>query len=660
MKYSSLIVLFLGLQVFGQKEVKINSSVKSATVFFTGCQMFHESKLDLKSGKKELVFEKLTDFIDANSIQIKAKGDLVILGVSLRKGFEDPSISKEIIEKLNKQKNTLELKNEALQNEYQVLELDRNLLLLNQNLKGNNDGLKVSELKEAYIFMHDKLMLINKRKSEIYNELEGIQKEINGIEQNILSQRSKPVINYSEIVVEVDVNNDTPAELFLNYISPNATWKPYYDMRSGGIGQPIQLEAKALLSQGTGQDWKNIELTLSTNDPYENSQEPEIKPWYLFYNNSPQKYNSKPKQLPSVTYDGQMIRGQVIDVSTGMSMPFTKIQFLNTNAGVVTDFDGKFEIKVPKGERYLRASYVGYNDVQMLINSAYLKFFMQPKEVELLEVVVSNGKNNIKSIGADYSGVTQSYANGSVNLTSHELQSVAIQSRKRRSKNLGFKSENITTNWAPSATTIIEKKDLRMEYKIASKMSIPSDNMDYKVSLSNHTLDATYEYHCIPKIDRSVYLAAQVSGWEKLNLLNGESNIYFDGTYLGKSYLDASTTKDTLSFSFGKENKMEVERTRVKEKSRQRVLNNRQKIEIAWEIKAKNNGASAIPVIIKDQYPISNDEDIKVKEGKLEIGLLDEKTKIITWRFDKGIKASEVLNFDYSVDYKYGKRLYLE
>ena len=105
---------------------------------------------------------------------------------------------------------------------------------------------------------------------------------------------------------------------------------------------------------------------------------------------------------------------------------------------------------------------------------------------------------------------------------------------------------------------------------------------------------------------------------------------------------------------------MEVERTRVKEKSRQRVLNNRQKIEIAWEIKAKNNGASAIPVIIKDQYPISNDEDIKVKEGKLEQGLLDEKTKIITWRFDKGIKASEVLNFDYSVDYKYGKRLYLE
>jgi hypothetical protein len=37
---------------------------------------------------------------------------------------------------------------------------------------------------------------------------------------------------------------------------------------------------------------------------------------------------------------------------------------------------------------------------------------------------------------------------------------------------------------------------------------------------------------------------------------------------MGSSYLDVNTTKDTLSFSFGKDSKVSVERTRVKEKSK--------------------------------------------------------------------------------------------
>ena len=66
---------------------------------------------------------------------------------------------------------------------------------------------------------------------------------------------------------------------------------------------------------------------------------------------------------------------------------------------------------------------------------------------------------------------------------------------------------------------------MRVEYAIASKMSIPTDGMDHRVSISSYDLNASYEYHVIPKLDPSVYLAAQVSGWEKLNLMSGESNI---------------------------------------------------------------------------------------------------------------------------------------
>jgi uncharacterized protein (TIGR02231 family) len=201
---------------------------------------------------------------------------------------------------------------------------------------------------------------------------------------------------------------------------------------------------------------------------------------------------------------------------------------------------------------------------------------------------------------------------------------------------------------------------MRVEYAIASKMSIPTDGMDHRVSISSYDLTASYEYHVIPKLDPSVYLAAQVSGWEKLNLMSGESNIYFDGTFMGKSYLDVNSTKDTLSFSFGKDNKISVDRTRIKEKSKTKTIGSRQKFEVTWELKIKNNGGANIPFVIKDQFPISNDEDIKVKEGNYSNGKLDENTKIITWLFPNGIVGTQTLTFDYSVDYQNGVVLYLE
>jgi uncharacterized protein (TIGR02231 family) len=161
-------------------------------------------------------------------------------------------------------------------------------------------------------------------------------------------------------------------------------------------------------------------------------------------------------------------------------------------------------------------------------------------------------------------------------------------------------------------------------------------------------------------MDPSVYLAAQVSGWEKLNLLNGESNLYFDGTFIGKTYIDVNSTKDTLSFSLGKDNKIQIERNRIQEKSTNKVIGSRQKFEVTWEIKVKNNGGANIPILIKDQFPISTNNDIKVKQGEYGDAKLDEKTSILTWNFLLSPSQSKTMQFNYSVDYQHGQVLYIE
>ena len=658
---------FIAINLFcvqAQKEINSVAAIKKVTVFFTGAQIQHEAKVELQAGRQDIVFQKLTDFIDPNTVQVKAQGDVTILSVRTRKNFEDIKISNEEIRSLNEKKDLLYKKDQALRDEYIILEMDKNLLLNNRDLKGQDQGLKTTELKEAYLFMHTKLTEVITRETAIYAELESLQKQMNKIEQEIISQRSKPVINYSEVVVEVDVSKSCTAGFQFNYISPNATWKPYYDMRSDGIGKPVRLEAKANVSQTTGIEWKDVDLVLSTNDPYENAQEPTLQPWIIYYNNYPQQKTQTTRTLPQVNYAGEKLRGEVIDASTGEAMPFAKVQFANMPGGAVTDFDGKFELIVPKGENYLNASFVGYNSVQLPITSTYLKFFLEPQDVTLQEVVVRGSRSDEADYYVDGIEVTSEQNT----ITRQDISRMPVRSldleelpgvRLRKKNKMEFNNVGNTYK-SNSVATTVTKKDLRVEYAIQSKMTIPTDGMDHRVSIVTHELPASYEYHVVPKIDPSVYLSAQVVGWEKLNLLSGESNIYFDGTFMGKSYLDVNSTKDTLSFSFGKDSKISVERTRMKEKSKIKTIGSRQKFDVTWEIKIKNNGGAMIPLIVKDQFPVSNQEDIKVKQGESVDGKVDEKTGIITWSFLKGISGTQTITFDYSVDSQYGIQLYLE
>jgi hypothetical protein len=442
-------------------------------------------------------------------------------------------------------------------------------------------------------------------------------------------------------------------------------------MRSDGIGKQINLEAKALVSQNTGIEWKNVDMVLSTNDPYENSKEPNLQPWYIYYNNYRQATQQSTRQLPEIDYSGEKVTGEVIDASTGEPMPFTKISFpSNPSIGVVTDVDGKFSVTVPKNEKYLSASFVGYASQTVAIQSPYLKFFMRADELVINSVLDGNGTYNwdfegrADSIRIITGGVTASYTTldeGYFKVSETEKNLEQIQMRGSRGKdNYLFVDGERNPQKANYAQTEVVKKDLRVEYKIQSKMTIPTDGMDHRVQIDKFQLNADYEYHTAPKIDPAVFLTAQVTGWEKLNLLSGESNIYFDGTYIGKSFIDINSTKDTLSFSFGKDSKINVDRTKVKDKSSNKILGSRQKYDATWEIKIRNNGGASIPIIVKDQFPISTNNDIKVKRNDLLNGELNEETGIITWKLTLPVGNSQTYQFGYSVDYEKGRVLYLD
>ena len=58
--------------------------------------------------------------------------------------------------------------------------------------------------------------------------------------------------------------------------------------------------------------------------------------------------------------------------------------------GTITDFDGKFELKVPKAVKYVVVSFVGYKNVKLEVTkTTEFKVMLQPDQEQLTEVVVT-------------------------------------------------------------------------------------------------------------------------------------------------------------------------------------------------------------------------------------------------------------------------------
>ena len=83
-----------------------------------------------------------------------------------------------------------------------------------------------------------------------------------------------------------------------------------------------------------------------------------------------------------------------------------------------------------------------------------------------------------------------------------------------------------------------------------------------------------------------------------------------DDTYIGKSVIDPNTTADTLNLSLGRDKRIAVKRSLVKEQSSLKTSGGNTKQVITYEILVKNNKVTDVNLLLKDQFPLSNIKDV--------------------------------------------------
>lgn len=198
---------------------------------------------------------------------------------------------------------------------------------------------------------------------------------------------------------------------------------------------------------------------------------------------------------------------------------------------------------------------------------------------------------------------------------------------------------------------------LNTEFEISLPYNVSSSRKPTLVDIRKFDMDASYVYAVTPKLDPDAFLLAKITGWEAYDLLPGEASVFFEGTYVGKSYIDPANIQDTLRVSLGRDKRIVVKRERVKDFTSRATIGSSQRESYAYEISIRNNKTESLKLIVEDQIPVSKNKDIEVTTIDLAGAKHDKDKGLLSWQFNLKPNESQKLIYKYEVKYPKDKRV---
>ncbi len=632
----------------------VPSNIMGVTVFLQGAQVTRNALTTLDLGKTELVFRGISPQIDPQSIQVKGDGAFTILSVQHQINYLEEQKPRSEVEQLKTTQKQLMDKRRLQNVGLEVCKNEQALLNKNQTVGGSNTGMKAADLREVIAYQSTQMQQTQLKMIDLLTTIQQLNDTIAKIDKQLAELNERKNKQTSEIHVIVTANAPSTAQFTISYLVQEASWYATYDVRAKNISQPINLQYKANVQQQSGEDWTDVKLILSTGNPSLGGTKPTLPPWQLRFGNTYTGY--RPSKAQAVvgaatnTTTGE-IRGTVRDAQSGEPLPFVNVSVAinGSMAGAQTDFEGYYSIKpIPAGEYSVKASYVGYNNQQMD------KVLVRADKITFLDMQISESSNVLESVEIVAYKVPLLQADETSTGSTYNRESRA-SSTKSTNANKKQKQATFTISQAD-----INENPTNISFDIKLPYTIPNDGKTYVVDINQYDVPATYRYYCVPKIDPDAFLTAEITNWEELNLLPGEANLFFEGTFVGKSSLNPNRTQDTLFLSLGRDKSIVIERTKQKDFNKRPFIGANRTETRTFEIAIRNKKTQTIHLTIEDQVPLSTDKDIEVEVETDKEAKKNNDTGAVTWELDLPPSTEKKLLLKYQVKYPKDRTLVLE
>lgn len=527
------------------EEYVLESKITGVTVYFQGAEVrMQGTHKQLPAGTHRLIFRGLSPQIDENSLAVTGKGNGVIQSVTYRKNYLNRTPK-------NNRQQTLEDSLDLLQNQIEdiddqkfVLEKEQELILKNDGIGGEEDGVsaeKLASLAEYYRTrlgaIRVQLSQLERRKKDIKEEMSYLRREISRISRN----RNQAT---HEVVVVFENRMNGAVRLNLSYRVQNAGWVPEYDLRLGDPKQPAQLTLRGQVRNNSGVDWEDVSLTLSTTMPGDDTQAPELSPW-------------------------------AVDIYTPPA---------------------------PVARR--------------------------------------SRQNQLRDVPSAGAASSEARANDDEGFGSSSADDFAFQEAEEAQ--------------SASAYTTVSQGLLSLEYSVNLAYDIPADGQPHQVEVQSYDLSLDYEYFAIPKLKEDVFLQALLTDWENYDLLPGLTQIFHEGSYIGETRINPDETNDTLRVSLGKDPMVTVTRERLQDFTTRRKIGSNIREERGYKIVVRNNRDTPIRIRIKDQLPVSRNNDIEINYDEEDLNggrIVSRYDNIILWELELEPGQNTERRFSFEIKY---------
>ncbi|MDR2841383.1 MAG: mucoidy inhibitor MuiA family protein, partial [Paludibacter sp.] len=414
------------------------TTLKSATVFFSGAELTHTASAALKAGENIVTLEGLSPAIDINSLKINVSNSVLLSSSEFSTDYLSEKKSSDLVTRLQ---DSIEIVNAEIAKLNTAIKINTNALTFLQkgiesNLGGNADVIKktltLAEITQNLDFYSTKANALeitiandNKKKETATKSLQRLNNQLN-------QERGAKGTNTGLLKLALVAPVAATANITVTYFTQSASWTPYYDMNIASIDKPVVLQSRSKVRQTTGLDWEKVKITLSTATPSRGKDAPVFSTWFLNYVTYHPRTQANADLENSISYD---------DSNKGYSAPgaasTVRIRGLssgNENSTPLYIVDG-----------------MPYDDMNNI----------NPDMIKSIEVLKDASATAIYGIRG---------VNGVIVVTTKKME------------------DYITS----------EEKNISMEYAIDLPYNIPGNGKEQIIDLKKYEVSAKYKYYCAP------------------------------------------------------------------------------------------------------------------------------------------------------------------
>lgn len=580
--------------------VEIKGKVDAVTVYRGQALVSRMVDIAGPAGLKEIVVTELPDQVQPGSIYAESTDGVEVRSVSYRVRPVEKDVREEV-QKFDIQIRDVQDKITANQRKRDMLGEQKDYMTKLEQFSAGTATVELTKgvlnadtLQKLTQFQFENRSRIADEELRLGVELRTLNEQI----QTLQRQRSQIATSSSKVareaVIFVNLANAS-GKVRVRYLVDNATWLPSYNVRVGATRDKVTFEYLASIQQMSGEDWGDVQMTLSTATPSLLAKAPVLNELAI-----------------SLSRPGQPGAGDVIAQLQQSGSEQVRLDLRQQRANLENN------------RGVIGANNFG-NGTISLQNSA-------PSQTTIGNTININGA----IVNVDYIGDNNDL-DLVLNKTAGDLQLVdlLVQERIARSKDR-------------KPASFSEDEGLAITYQLPNRTSLPSRSDRQLIQIATIPLKAQFYKVASPVLASYVYDEASVTNDSATVFLSGDVATYVNNEFVGRAAMPSVAIGQTFNVGLGIDSALRVRRELVEKTETQQGGN--RVVDFTYRLTLENFGAKPATVRLLDRLPTTKETEIRatiLSPGK-ELSKdpiydqTDKKKGILRWDLEVPAQAVDV------------------